>query len=51
MTKGLSPAEMGRLSNCLARLIPHVRLDGIAVTGGVGMQLGMAGQALSHRCR
>ena len=42
MTQGLSPIEMDRLSGCLDRLMPHVRLDSIAIAGGVGMQLGMA---------
>lgn len=30
------------MSGCLGRLMPHVRRDGIAITGGVAMQLGMA---------
>ena len=34
---------MDRLSGCLDRLMPHVRLDSIAITGGIGMHLGMAG--------
>ena len=34
---------MDRLSGCLDRLIPHVRLDSIAITGGIGMHPGMAG--------
>lgn len=42
MTQRVSPAEMDRLSGCLDRLMPHVRPDSIAITGGVGMQLGMA---------
>jgi hypothetical protein len=36
-----SPIEMDLLSDCLDRLMPHVRSDS-AITGGVGMQLGMA---------
>lgn len=43
MTLGLSPADMGRLSGCLDRLVPHVRPGSVAIAGGVGMQLGMAG--------
>jgi hypothetical protein len=39
-----SPFEMARLSGCLSRLAPHVRLDGIAITGGVAIQLGLAGR-------
>jgi hypothetical protein len=46
MTRGLSPFETDRLSGCLDRLTPHVRLNGVAITGGVGMQLGLAGQGL-----
>ena len=42
MTQGLSPTERDRLSGCLERLLPHVRLDSVAIAGGVGMQLGMA---------
>jgi hypothetical protein len=42
MTYGLAPSETDRLSGCLDRLTPHVRLDSIAVTGGVGMRLGLA---------
>ena len=29
------------LSGCLGRLMPHVHRDGIAIAGGVAMQLGM----------
>ena len=43
MTRGFSATEMDRLSGCLDRLMPHVRLHGVAITGGVGMQLGIAG--------
>jgi hypothetical protein len=42
LTQGMSPTEVDRLSRCLDRLMPHVRLDSVAITGGVGMQLGMA---------
>jgi len=39
---GLSLDESERLCQCLDRLMPFVRPDGVAVTGGVGMQLGLA---------
>src|SRR5262249_52881317 len=42
MTQGFSPSESARLSGCLDRLTPHVRLDSLAITGGVGIQLGLA---------
>jgi hypothetical protein len=42
MKHGFSPTEMGRLTGRLDHLISHVRLDRVAITGGVGMQLGMA---------
>lgn len=48
---GLSPTAVDRLSRCLERLMPHVQLDSVAITGGVGMQLGMslrAGMALRN---
>jgi hypothetical protein len=43
MTQGLSLTDIDRLSGCLDRLMPHVRPGSVAITGGVGMQLGMAG--------
>lgn len=43
MTRALSPAEMDRLSGCLDRLMPHLRQESVAITGGVGMQLDLAG--------
>ena len=43
MTQGLSTTEMDRLSGCFDRLMPHVRPGSVAITGGVGIQLGMAG--------
>ena len=42
MLQELSPFEIARLSGCLDRLVPHLRLDDVAVTGGVAMQLGLA---------
>lgn len=42
MTHGLSLSETDRLSGCLARLIPHVKLDSIAIAGGVAMQFALA---------
>ena len=47
---GFSDYEVVRLSACLARLIPHLRSDDVAITGGVAIQLGMAelGRAGSH---
>jgi len=39
---GFSDSEVDRLSACLARLMPHLRRDDVAVTGGVAIQLGMA---------
>jgi len=46
MTRGLSRSETHRLSGCLDRLTPHARLNGVAIAGGVGMQLGLAEQGL-----
>ena len=43
MTQGLSTTAIERLSGCLDRLMPHVRPGSVAITGGVGIQLGMAG--------
>src|SRR6185436_9289970 len=37
------PSTMERLSACLHRLMPHVRAGSVAMTGGVAIQLGMAG--------
>jgi hypothetical protein len=45
MTHGFSTTEMDRLSGCLDRLIPHVRPGSVALTGGVGIQFGMAGMS------
>jgi len=42
MIQALLAVEADRLSGCLNRLIPHVQLDSLAMTGGVAMQLGMA---------
>ena len=42
MTQVFSLTELERLTGCLGRLLPHVHGDGVAITGGVAMQLGMA---------
>lgn len=42
--QALSTIDMDRLCGCLGRLLPHVWPHHIAITGGVGMQLGMAGK-------
>jgi hypothetical protein len=34
--------EIGRLAGCLGRLLPHLRRDGVAITGGVAMEIGLA---------
>lgn len=34
--------EVSRLAGCLSRLLPHLRSDGIAVTGSVAMEIGLA---------
>lgn len=47
MMQGFSTIEMDRLSGCLDRLLPHVRPGSVALTGGVGIQFGMA--ALGRR--
>lgn len=39
---GFSGVEATRLGGCLDRLTPHLRMNGIALTGGVGMQAGLA---------
>jgi hypothetical protein len=44
MTSGFSDREIERLAGCLSRLLPHVRRESIAITGGVAMELAMAGQ-------
>jgi hypothetical protein len=44
MIAGFSAQEMTRLTDCLGRLLPHVGRPDIAITGGVAMQVGMAGQ-------
>ena len=42
LTRGFSTSEMNRLADCLDRLAPHARLEHLAITGGVGIQLGLA---------
>jgi hypothetical protein len=34
--------EVSRLAGCLSRLLPHLRSDGIAITGSVAMEIGLA---------
>lgn len=48
VTAGFPAAEMGRLSECLTRLMPHLRQDDVAVTGGVAIQLEMADATLER---
>ena len=36
------PTELSRLSGCLHRLLPHLRLDSVAITGGVAIEIGLA---------
>jgi hypothetical protein len=33
---------VSRLASCLSRLLPHLRSDGIAITGSVAMEIGLA---------
>ena len=40
---------MNRLSACLHRLMPHVRQNEVAITGGVAIQIGMAEAGGSER--
>ena len=35
-------ADIERLSACLARLLPHLRQEDVAITGGVAIQVGLA---------
>jgi len=46
MTLAFSRIEATRLAGCLDRLTPHLRMNHVAVTGGVGMQIGLT--ALGH---
>ena len=39
---GFPAPETARLLGCVSRLMPHLRLDEVAITGGVAIQLGMA---------
>ena len=50
MTHGFTPFEYARLSDCLDRLTPHLRLTDLAITGGIGIQVGLAalGQPGAH---
>jgi len=36
------PSEHSRLSSCLHRLLPHLQVDSVAITGGVGIEIGLA---------
>jgi hypothetical protein len=42
LAEGFDLSEMDRLSTCLARLLPHLSYDDVAITGGVAIQFGMA---------
>jgi hypothetical protein len=46
MMVGFSRIESDRLNGCLDRLTPHLEMERVALTGGVGMQAGLA--ALGH---
>lgn len=43
--------EVARLAGCLSRLLPHLAADGVAITGSVAMEIGLAraGQPGSRR--
>ena len=34
--------EVARLAGCLSRLLPHLDADGVAITGSVAMEIGLA---------
>jgi hypothetical protein len=42
LTVAFSTLEIDRLCGCLSRLLPHLRRDQVAITGGVAIQLGLA---------
>ena len=42
MMLGFSRIEAARLGGCLGRLTPHRQVNCVALTGGVGMQMGLA---------
>ena len=42
LAAGFRDSELRRLTTCLARLVPNLRLNDVAITGGVAIQLGMA---------
>jgi len=44
---GFPKGEIERLSGCLRRLVPHLRRDEIAITGGVAIQIGLAASGRS----
>src|SRR5262245_54799390 len=43
MTQAFALIELERLAGCLGRLLPHVKRDGVAITGGVAMQFALTG--------
>ena len=49
MVPWLPAPEATRLRLCVDRLLPHVRLNAIALTGGVAMQVGLAARAQEAR--
>jgi hypothetical protein len=46
VVSSFAATELERLAGCLDRLLPHVQPDGVAITGGVAIQLGMAALGL-----
>jgi len=42
LAAGFPQPEIERLSACLVRLLPNLRRDEVAITGGVAIQIGMA---------
>jgi hypothetical protein len=42
LSSGFCGSELERLSICLHKLVDHVRLNDVAITGGVAIQLGLA---------
>jgi hypothetical protein len=41
MMLGLSRIDAARLGGCLDRLMPHLSMNGVALTGGVGIHMGL----------
>lgn len=48
---GFNSFETERLRGCLARLLPHVRRDELALTGGVALELHLAAAGMPSRRR